>query len=313
MEIILLGEKFSIPHYSRSIASVAVRFDNYNELCLFECGEGTQNYLLHSCLKNKQIKRVIISELNSNCCLGMVGLLATFSLNERISSLEVHGPEGFCKYLRLFSRYSQTNFSYPIKIFPVKTGTICQFSDYQIIATSLKSFPDIFGYSIIEQEKPGKFQISKAQSLKIPSGPIYGHLKKKEKFILSNGFVINGQNLCDKPRQGRKFTYLTRVNYNRSMVELAWKADILLINPNIAHLNPQTYLEYQVISSQMGRQIFEESEIRYLINFNFKENTERINSMIYFFQWYQNKIKQSSCKLTYPFVFKITSNYLIEL
>ena len=63
----------------------------------------------------------------------------------------------------------------------------------------------------------------------------------------------------------------------------------------------------------MGRQIFEESEIRYLINFNFKENTERINSMIYFFQWYQNKIKQSSCKLTYPFVFKITSNYLIEL
>nr|YP_010338479.1 hypothetical protein MW432_pgp152 [Rhodaphanes brevistipitata]UNJ18429.1 hypothetical protein [Rhodaphanes brevistipitata] len=209
MEIILLGENFFIPHEAKRLSSVAVRFENSSEACLFDCGEGTQHYLVQSCLKNRQIRKIIISELNSNSCLGLIGLLATLSLNERIIPLQIYAPNGLCRYLRLFSRYSQTNFGYAIDISSVQVGVICQFSEYRILALPLTEDQKVFGYSILEKERIGKFRISQAQSLKIPLGPLYGELKRRNRLILSNGYLVNGKDLCEFPKRGRKFTYIT--------------------------------------------------------------------------------------------------------
>lgn len=183
MEIIFLGENNFSPNSSRRIVSVAIRFDNYNETCLLDCGESTQHYLLRSSLKSKHITKIIISELSADSCLGIIGLLATFSLNERSIPLHIYAPDKFCRYLRLFSRYSQTNFSYGVNIHSVYLGIVCQFSDYRIIACPTSRFSDNFGYSIVEKEKLGKFKINMAIQLKIPFGPIYGKLKKKQFFV----------------------------------------------------------------------------------------------------------------------------------
>nr|YP_010336540.1 hypothetical protein MW557_pgp148 [Rhodospora sordida]UNJ14946.1 hypothetical protein [Rhodospora sordida] len=306
MEIILLGEKFFTPHYSRQISSVAVRLDNSNEACLFDCGESTQHYLIRSCLKNRHIKRIIISELNSDACLGIIGLLATFSLNERLVPLEIYGPEGFCKYLRLFSRYSQTNFSYQIKIFSVKMGVICQFSGYKIIAFPLTQYPFIFGYSIVEQEKAGKFRIYQAHRLKIPSGPIYGLLKQKTRFILSNGFILDGEDFCELPTRGRKFTYITRFSYEKNLVELAWKSDMLLIN-NRKILSNRNNIDYY-----LTQKIFKESHIQYLINLNFCLYKWNSKVLILFYRSQQKNLCKKYLDLTHIFAFKIKTNYRLD-
>ena len=304
MEIIFLGERFFVPHYSRNIASVAVRFDNYKEACLFDCGEGTQNYLLQSGLKNKQIKRIILSELNSDTCLGVIGLLATFSLNERLVPLEIYAPERFCKYLRLFSRYSQTNFSYAVKIKYVKTGVICKFYDYKIIALALTSHSNTFGYSIVEKEKPGKFRIKEAQFLKIPSGPIYGDLKNHNKFILTNGLLINGKQLCELPKRGRKFTYLSKYEYNRNIVELAWRADLLLLNFSF-----QKYLQNQFVYFLIDKRILQASKIRYLVKLHVTLGCNQNSLLIY---CPPNKVIEKRLNLNSPVGLKITSKYSLK-
>nr|YP_010336737.1 hypothetical protein MW559_pgp149 [Stylonema alsidii]UNJ15143.1 hypothetical protein [Stylonema alsidii] len=304
MEIILLGEKF-IPSYgSRRIASIAIRFDNYNEACLFDCGESTQHYLLRSCLKNRQIKRILISELNSEACLGIIGLLATLSLNERLNPLELYGPQNFCKYIRLFSRYSQTNFAYPINIIQVKPGIISEFYNYRIIALPLVSNPMIIGYSIIEREKLGKFRIHKAQQFKIPLGPIYGALKRRKKFILSNSFIINGQSFCEPPKKGRKFTYITRFSDTRYLVELAHKADLLLIN------NSKINLSKKPINYYLINEVLDLINIKYFIAFDVNISNSKYHVMAY------NPIqKQWGHKYLYLQsldTFKILSNYQLD-
>lgn len=251
MEIILLGEKLFVPYYARQISSIAVRFGNYNEICLFDCGESTQHHLLRSSIKSKQIKRVFISELNADSCLGIIGLLATFNLNERLLPLEIYGPNGFCRYLRLFSRYSQTNFSYSINTISVQMGKICKFSEYKVIALPLSNRAKVFGYSILQKERIGKFRIAKARALRIPSGPLYGFLKNRIKFTLHNGCSIIGKDFSELPKKGKKFTYVARFYNRKNIIELARQSDLLLINSSEPNWEKSTLNHQLSIVKQM--------------------------------------------------------------
>nr|YP_010336343.1 hypothetical protein MW428_pgp149 [Goniotrichopsis reniformis]UNJ14749.1 hypothetical protein [Goniotrichopsis reniformis] len=303
MEIILLGERFPTAQSSRQIASVAIRFDNYSEVCLFDCGESTQHYLLRSYLKNRHIKRILISELNSDSCLGIIGLLATFSLNERFDSLEIYGPWTFCKYLRLFSRYSQTNFSYPLQIMAVSLGLVCQFSNYRIITFPLITNQSIFGYSIIEQEKLGKFRINQAQALKIPLGPIYGFLKQKTRFLLNNGYVINGKNFCESPRRGRKLTYITCFSPRKNIEHAIKKTDLLLLNNSKIDFTNETYINTsQFISSQT----------RYLISLDKQVKQVRDSYYILIYRLTRKASYRKNFIFNHFCILKLTAQYLLE-
>lgn len=314
MEIILLGEKFSTKYATRNISSVAIRFDNYNESCLFDCGEGTQHYILFSSLKSRQIKRIMISELNSDSCLGIVGLLATFSLNERITALDIYAPPGFCKYLRLFSRYSQTNFSYPVNFFSIQEGIICSFSEYQVLASSLRSYPEIYGYSIIEKERMGKFKIDYAQNFKIPPGPLYKNLKIRDKFILNNGLVISGKHFCEQPKRGRKLTYITHLNYNPKIIEASWKTDVLLINKNINIEYSNSSIHISSLNNlNLIKKIFRKAQIQ---NCTFtRPITFKNRKKIFIFclsKISNKKVKSFQFDLTPTTVYRIKAQYIFD-
>nr|YP_009296750.1 hypothetical protein Bangp_011 [Bangiopsis subsimplex]AOM66093.1 hypothetical protein Bangp_011 [Bangiopsis subsimplex] len=314
--MIILGDKFSAPYSTRVVSSIVVRFDNCNESCLFDCGEGTQHYLLRSCIKSRQIKRIIISELTSDSCLGIIGLLATLSLNERTFPLNIYGPKGFCKYLRLFSRYSQTNFSYALNIICVRNGIICQFSDYKIIAMTLNnSYPSIYGYSILEKERMGKFRVDYAQKLLIPFGPLYGDLKKLNKLILNNGSVLNGKNFCQPPMRGRKLTYISHCTDISKAIKIAWKSDILILNTSIECFDTSFSTIFFSKDFERIQTLSQEARIKYLFiifciycdKSNWRAN----------FLWIYDKhlpeiMRKQMINLTYKIIFKINLYYVLN-
>jgi ribonuclease Z len=166
---------------------------------------------------------------------GLMGLLASCGLAGNVDKIDIYGPQGLNEYLQAASRYSHTHFSYPIKVHTVQPGVIYEDEEFTVTCGLLHHRIPAFGYRVAEKDRTGRFDIDKAKALEIPSGPIYGKLKRGETVTLEDGRVIDGSELCGPIEIGRKIAYCTDTVYCDGAVQLAIDADVLIHEATFAH------------------------------------------------------------------------------
>nr|YP_010335754.1 hypothetical protein MW631_pgp148 [Chroothece richteriana]UNJ14160.1 hypothetical protein [Chroothece richteriana] len=124
--------------------------------------------------------------------------------------------------------------------------------------------------------------------------------------MLTNGFVLDGKQLCEEPKRGRKITYITKVINITNILALSWKADSLLINK-------KSILTWKNLSKNSHpdilKYIFDQSNIKYAITLNFYSFPLSFKYSIVVYRIYQMKLQIKLYDLQYGFFFKITSNY----
>ncbi len=247
MQITFLGTSSGVPTRSRNVSSVAVRLPQRSEIWLFDCGEGTQHQILRSELKSSQITRIFVTHMHGDHVYGLMGLLASCGLAGNPSRIDIYGPPKLDEYLRACGRYSQTHFHYPVKVHTVQPGIVFEDDEFTVSCAPLTHRVPAFGYRVAEKDKPGRFDVEQAAALGIPSGPLYGKLKRGEVVTLPDGRVINGSELCGETQIGRKFVYCTDTIYCDNAVELAQDADVLIHEATFAHQDAE--LAYQRLHS----------------------------------------------------------------
>lgn len=255
MQITFFGTSSGVPTRSRNVSSVALRLPQRAEVWLFDCGEGTQHQLLHSELKISQVTRIFITHTHGDHIFGLMGLLATYGLAGNPTRIDVYGPPGLNDYIKACQRYSFTHFSYPLKVHTVEPGIVYEDDEYIVRCGLLKHRITAFGYRIEEKNRPGRFDVEKAQELGIPSGPIYGKLKRGEKVTLPDGRVINGADLCGPNQIGRKLVYCTDTVFCEGAVELAQDADLLIHEATFAHQDAELAFQRLHSTSTMAAQV----------------------------------------------------------
>lgn len=254
MQITFLGTSSGVPTRARNVSSVAVRLDQRAEVWLLDCGEGTQHQLLRSDLKSSQIRRIFVTHMHGDHIFGLMGLLATCGMAGNVSQMDIYGPPGLDEYLQASRCYSQTHLSYPLRIHTVQPGRVCGDEDYDVYCERLEHRVTAFGYRIQEKDKPGHFDVAKATALGIPSGPLYGQLKRGETVTL-NGQVIDGSQFCGPARTGRTLAYCTDTVYCDAAVALAQTADVLIHESTFAHQDAAMAYDRLHSTSTMAAQV----------------------------------------------------------
>lgn len=269
MQITFLGTSSGVPTRSRNVSSVALRLPQRAEFWLFDCGEGTQHQILRSDLKISQMSRIFITHLHGDHIFGLMGLLATYGLAGSPNEIDIYGPPGLNEYLQGCQRYSYTHFSYPIRVHTIRPGVIYEDGEFSVIAGPLKHRVTAFGYRVVEKDRPGRFNVEKAAELGIPSGPIYGKLKRGEQVTLPDGRQINGADLCGATEVGRKIAYCTDTVYCDGAVELAQDADVLIHEATFSHQDAQLAFERLHSTSTMAAQAALGAGVKQLIMTHF--------------------------------------------
>jgi ribonuclease Z len=247
LQITFLGTSSGVPTRSRNVSSIAVRLPQRSEVWLFDCGEGTQHQILRSDLRVSQITRIFITHMHGDHTYGLMGLLSSCGLAGNPSRIDIYGPPKLEDYLKACGRYSQTHFHYPVKVHTVQPGVIFEDEEFTVSCAPLTHRVPALGYRIAEKDKPGRFDVERATALGIPSGPLYGKLKRGEVITLPDGRVINGAELCGETQIGRKLVYCTDTIYCDSAVELAQDADVLIHEATFSHQDSE--LAYQRLHS----------------------------------------------------------------
>lgn len=265
MQITFLGTSSGVPTRSRNVSCLALRLPQRAEVWLFDCGEGTQHQLLRSDLKMGQLRRIFITHLHGDHIFGLIGLLATCGLAGNTDRIDIYGPDGLSEYLRACQRYSYTHFSYPVQVHKVQPGVVYEDEEFTVSCGPLKHRVPAVGYRVTEKDRPGRFNVEKAAQLRIPSGPLYGKLKRGEDITLADGRLIRGVDLCAPPEIGRKFVYCTDTVYCDGAVELARDADLLVHEATYAHGDAQMAFDRLHSTSTMAAQVALNAAVRQLI------------------------------------------------
>lgn len=254
-----------MPTRSRNVSCVALRPAQRGEVWLFDCGEGTQHQLLRSDLNVSQITRILITHMHGDHLYGLMGLLATCGMSGNARHISVYGPRGLEQYVRDVSRHTQFRPTYPLEVHAVEEGLVFEDEEYIVTCASLKHRLPAFGYRVTEKDRPGTFDVEKARQFGIPSGPLYGSLKRGERVTLADGRTFDGADFCGPLQKGRIVAYCTDTIYCRGAVELARDADLLIHEATFAEADEALAVRSTHSTASMAARVAKEARARRLL------------------------------------------------
>ena len=233
MNITFLGTSSGVPTLTRNVSSLALKLSQTAEVWLFDCGEGTQHQLMKSNIKSSQIKKIFITHMHGDHIYGLPGLLATLGLSGNSNGIEIYGPSELSNFVISALKNSYCKLSFPLQFIKVEgfasqNNILFENDKVKVNCACLKHRLPAYGYRVSEKDKPGIFDIKKAESFKIPPGPIYSELQSGKKVDLKDGRSFNGKDFCGPPRKGESFVYCTDTVFSQSAVNLSRNADLLV-------------------------------------------------------------------------------------
>ncbi|MGX7148784.1 ribonuclease Z [Enterococcus ureasiticus] len=266
MELQFLGTGAGVPAKHRNVSSIALKLlDERNAVWLFDCGEGTQLQILKSNIRPRKIEKIFITHLHGDHIFGLPGLLSSRSFQGGNEKLEIYGPAGIADFVRTALKVSQTRLSYDLTFIEIKEGVV--FSDKQFTVTCKLLDHGIvsFGYRIVEADHEGELQVDKLAALNIPSGPIYGKIKRGESVELPDGRIINGKDFVGEKKEGRIVTILGDTRKTPNSVSLAENADILVHESTFNKEEEKMAKAYYHSTSHQAAQVALKAQVEKLI------------------------------------------------
>ncbi len=225
LDVVFLGTSGSMPTAQRAPAATLVR--RGGERLLFDCAEGTQRQLLRSDVGLVELREIFLTHYHADHFLGLPGMLKTFALRGRETSLTVYGPPGleelFASLRRIFGRLT-----YPVELEELRAGDSLERDGYRIDAFAVEHGSAAFGYALVEAERPGRFDVEGADALGVPGGPERGALQRGEPVTLADGRVVSPADVLGPARPGRKLVFSGDTAPCHAVLEAAVGADLLV-------------------------------------------------------------------------------------
>ncbi len=219
-ELTFFGTSAAVPSLKRGMPAFSLRF---NELFLFDCGEGTQRQMMRYGVGFGRIKAVFISHLHLDHFLGFFGLAETLHLNEREEPLTVFAPKGFGEMIRAISPASDWKENY-LDSNEINEGVLYEGRDFSISAFRVKHSKESYGFIFQEKDKV-KFNEKKAKSLGI-KGVLFKKIEKEGKVTVDGKTISLGE--ISWIRKGRKIVYSGDTRSCPAVYRAAEGADILI-------------------------------------------------------------------------------------
>ena len=220
-----------MPMPYRALASVAVRLEG--QIYLFDAGEGCQVNLKKTKLGIKPLRVLAVSHLHGDHCLGVPGLLMMRAQVPDPGPLTILGPPGIQRFVEGLREVLAFYVNYSISFCEWNEGIpeiAYQDEQVRILWGPLKHTTLCLGYRLEEHPRPGKFNPSKAKTLSIPSGPLWGMLQRGQTVKLANGMNVSPDQVLGPPRPGRKICYAVDTQPNKTLYRLCQNVDLAFLD-----------------------------------------------------------------------------------
>lgn len=201
LDVLFLGTSASTPTARRGLPATLV--SRGGDRLLFDCGEGTQRQLLRS-VGLVELEDVFITHFHADHFLGLPGMLKSFALRGRENPLRVHGPPGL---RRLFDAFRPVigRVTFPLELLELDAGTPLRCDGYSVTPFPVEHGVRAYGYALVEDERPGRFDEQRARELGVEPGPDFSRLHAGEPVTGASGEVVPEQVVGESPDRAARW------------------------------------------------------------------------------------------------------------
>jgi ribonuclease Z len=219
VSLFFAGTAGSVPTARRGLPALLLRAGG--ERILFDCGEGTQQQLLRS-VGLPELDAIFITHFHLDHWLGLLGMVKTFDLRAREKPLTIYGPPGMTQlFTGLRPIIGRT--AYPLAPVDLEPHEEIRYDSFIVSPFPVKHRVEAYGYAIVEDDRPGRFDVEAARALGVPDGPDFGRLQRGE--------TVNGvrpEQVMGETRTGRRIVISGDTAPCQAVEVFAHDADLLV-------------------------------------------------------------------------------------
>ncbi len=218
-----------MPTARRATACLLLR--RGGERLLFDCCEGAQRQM-HRSTGLVQLDEIYITHYHADHYLGLPGLLRTYRLQDRDRRLVIYGPPGlkdlFGSIRRIVGRPS-----YELELVELDAGEAVRRDGYEIRPFAVDHGVRAYGYALVEDDRPGRFDPEAAARLGVEPGPDFGRLQRGEDVRGGDG-TVRPEDVMGEARAGRRVVISGDSAPCERTAEAAAGADLLVHDGSFA-------------------------------------------------------------------------------
>jgi ribonuclease Z len=226
LRITFLGTSAAAPTAYRNLSGLFIKREGQS--FLFDCGEGTQRQMLRYGT-GFGLDAVFFTHFHADHYLGIIGFLRTLGMLGRTTPLFLYGPRPAAAFLPQVIRLGAEDLRLPVEIVEVEPGMVAfQGDGYRIEAFQTDHRIASVGYALIEDPRPGRFDVAAARARGIPDGPFFGKLQRGEEVLLNDGRKIHPSEVLGPARSSRRIVISGDTRPCEGTTKAALGADILI-------------------------------------------------------------------------------------
>jgi ribonuclease Z len=176
LSVVFAGTAGSVPNARRGLPATLIR--RGGDRILVDCGEGTQRQLIRS-VGLADLDVVFLTHLHVDHWLGLPGMIKSFELRDRDRALTVYGPPGTRQAMQAM-RVVVGRPRFGLTVIDLEKFEEVDFGDYLVAAIPARHRTEAFGYALVEDDRPGRFDAERAAARGVKPGPDFGRLQRGE-------------------------------------------------------------------------------------------------------------------------------------
>jgi ribonuclease Z len=225
LTLTILGNNSAIPAFGRNPTSQVLQ--TQEESYLIDCGEGTQSQLSKYKIKRSRIRHIFISHLHGDHYFGLIGLITSMGLLNRIQDLHIHGPALLEDIINIQLKAADTELPYQIYFHAINEEKIIADTPFiSVKAFRVRHRIDCWGFLFTEKKNKRKIDADKLKSYEIPS-EFYTNLQKGDDYITAKGTIIPNEEVTFASTPPRSYAYCSDTIYHEEIIEHIKNADLL--------------------------------------------------------------------------------------
>ncbi|MDP4284242.1 MAG: ribonuclease Z [Bacteroidota bacterium] len=223
--VTILGNNSALPAHNRHPTSQIIQTDEHT--FLVDCGEGTQMQMNVYKIRRSKINHIFISHLHGDHYFGLIGLLTSLGLNNRLNDLHVYAPAELETIIQLQLDASGSLLPYSLYFHVLENEGII-FEDHKFVVECFQVNHRIscWGFKFMEKKNLRKININQAQKCNIPTS-FYEKLHGGYDYINPQNEVIKNDLVTTPHVPAKSYAYCADTAYFEIICEKIKGVDLI--------------------------------------------------------------------------------------
>jgi len=223
--VTILGNNSAVPSHNRHPSAQVLQSGEHH--FLIDCGEGTQMQMNLYKIKKSRINQIFISHLHGDHYFGLIGLLNSLALNNRLNDLHIYAPEKLKSIIQIQMDIAGSGLPFQLYFHALeKEEVLFEDKTFSVECFRVNHRIECWGFLFREKKNPRKIIVDEVKKHKVPKS-FFENLHRGEDFLNEENQLIKNELLTIPSEPPKSYAYCADTAFYEPIIEKIKGVDLV--------------------------------------------------------------------------------------